>query len=185
VIATPTTQKITTTGNSKEFYRLIKHPTCVSKESSSTTDIILTNKDNIKAAKVIPSTLSDHDMINRRKINHKRFPAKTICCRNFSKYDPVSLNRDLENADWESVCCASNVSQCTAAFTSILRLAFNKHALAIDKKNLKQKAMPLKDLIWGVTTKRITCTEKTFKFKYVSVLIIQKQLNQLKRLKAR
>jgi len=45
------------------FHQLIKHPTRVSKEYSSVIDIILTNKDNIKTAKVIPSTLSDHDMI--------------------------------------------------------------------------------------------------------------------------
>ena len=117
------------------FHQLIKKPTRVTRDSSTIIDIIATNKNNIKTVRVIPSTLSDHEMVAcLRKINYKRFPSKTIRCRNFANYDPAALNRDLGNADWEPVYNASNVNQCAAAFNDILETAFNQHAPVINKK---------------------------------------------------
>ena len=277
------------------FKQLIKQPTRVTKDSSTIIDIIAVNKDNIKTVKVIPTTMSDHDMVGcLRKINYKQFPSKTIRCRNFANYDPTALNRELEHADWDSVYNSPNVNQCTDAFNNILETAFEKHAPTINKKikgklcpwlnsnlksemnnrdklmrkakksrndedwlaykqsrnrcnnllrrakanfhreqfnehstnpkrfwecikkvfptkeklpppntkdnlslakkfstwfasvvtDLKQKAMLLKNFVWGESTAKQKHTDKVFKFEYVSVIFVRKQLRKLKRSKA-
>ena len=277
------------------FKQLIRQPTRVTKESSTIIDIIASNKDNIKNVKVIPSTLSDHEMVGcLRKINYKQFPSKTIRCRNLTNYDPCALNRDLEHTDWDPVYNASTVNQCVDAFNNILETAFDNHAPTINKKikgrlcpwlnpnlkakmndrdklmrkakksskdedwlaykqsrnrcnnllrnakanfhkeqlnvnganpkrfwdcikkifpskeklsppntrnnlklantfsswfasiitDLKRKTMPLKNFIWGRTTSKQKRTKKVFNFEYVSVVFVQKQLQQLKRSKA-
>lgn len=51
--------------------------------------------------------------------------------------------------------------------------------------SLKQKAMPLKNLVWGeATNKRDKRTDNVFSFKYVSVIFVKQQLKGLKRSKA-
>ena len=69
------------------FKQLIKKPTRTTQHTSSIIDIIATNKENIKLANVIPTTLSDHDMVGCvRKVNHSKFVPRTIRCRDYSSF---------------------------------------------------------------------------------------------------
>ena len=66
--------------------QLIDKATRITKDSATLLDLFATNVPrNITLAKVIPSTLSDHDMLMVvRKINANTLPPRTIECRNFS-----------------------------------------------------------------------------------------------------
>ena len=66
--------------------------------SSTLLDLFATNSPkNVTLAKVIPSTLSDHDMlVVVRKINAGKLPPRSIEGRNFSNYDQMTFIEDFE-----------------------------------------------------------------------------------------
>jgi len=51
-------------------------------------------------------------------------------------------------------------------------------------KKLKEKAMPLRDFVWGYSKSFQLRTTKSFRFEYVSVVHVRKHLKKLKRTKA-
>ena len=67
------------------FEQLVKRATRITNESSTLIDIIATNKPSVlKSTDVIPTSLSDHDMVGCvRKLNHINFAPKVIKCRDF------------------------------------------------------------------------------------------------------
>ena len=69
--------------------QLIDKETRITKESSTLLDFFATNSPkNVTVAQVIPSTLSDHDLlVVVRKINAGKLPQRSIECRSFSNYD--------------------------------------------------------------------------------------------------
>lgn len=69
-----------------------------------------------------------------RKINHRKFAARTIRCRDYSKYNPETLKEQLQNADWSSVYNAANVNDSIMAFNEILETNVNKRAPIIENK---------------------------------------------------
>ena len=85
--------------------QLIDKATRITKESSTLLDLFATNSPkNVALAKVIPSTLSDHDMlVVVRKITAGKIPPRPIECRNFSKYDQLTFIEDLEKCSWDDV----------------------------------------------------------------------------------
>ena len=85
------------------FFQLISEPTRTTIDSSSLIDVTLTNKpENISKTTVIPSGLSDHDMIGcSRKVNFLKTPHRTINCRNYSRYDKTSIQNELKSYTWE------------------------------------------------------------------------------------
>ena len=79
-----------------------------------------------------------------RKRNHLRFPEKTICVRDFSKYNPLYVNNELRQKDWSCVYNASDVNEAVNNLNTILNETFNKHAPFINKR-IKGRPCPWLD----------------------------------------
>ena len=69
-------------------------------------------------------------VICARKINHLRYKAKYITSRNYSRYNPIDLQRDMRNTDFTGVLELTDVDN-----------VFDKHA-PIGKKRTKGKPSP-------------------------------------------
>ena len=65
------------------FEQIIAKPTRITQSTSSLIDIIATNKPaTIKTTDVIPTSVSDHDMVGCvRKVNNFKFNSRTIKCQ--------------------------------------------------------------------------------------------------------
>ena len=129
------------------FEQLIKSATRITESTSTLIDIIASNNaSTIKHVNVIPTSLSDHDMVGCvRKINHIKYQPKIIKCRDFSKYNHISLADDLNRANWASVYKAKSVEKAINPFNGILNDAFDKHAPFINKK-VKGRPCPWLDV---------------------------------------
>ena len=110
--------------------QLIDKATRISKDSTTLLDLFATNfPRNITLVKVIPSTLSDHDMlIVVRKINANKLPPLTIECRNFSNYDQQVFCQDLENYSWNDVLNEEEVNSAWMKWKRLFLSVCNKHA---------------------------------------------------------
>ena len=79
--------------------------------------------------------MSDHDMIGCvYKINNIKFNGCAGCCRDYRKYNPEQLQKDIRESNWsqiENIKSANNASLC---FKSTLIDLFQKHAPEFDKK---------------------------------------------------
>ena len=122
--------------NSYGFKQIIKKPTRITSTSQTTIDVIFTtNKSNISHSDVIPTSISDHDMVGIvRKMNHVKYKPQTIKCRNYSNYDPSSLEKDLCDADWEPLYAMVNVNVAWSFFKEKLQNIYNNHAPLIEKR---------------------------------------------------
>ena len=63
-----------------------------------------------------------------RKMNHVKYKPQTIKCRNYSNYDPSSLEKDLCDADWEPLYAMVNVNIAWSFFKEKLQNIYNNHA---------------------------------------------------------
>ena len=118
------------------FKQMIKKATRITKDTSTLIDIIVTNNESaISYSGVIPTCLSDHEMVYcTRKLNSFKYPAKTITCRDYSKYNKEELNRELENVDWNPIYDACNVNKALEYFNEIIKNIFDKHSPVITKR---------------------------------------------------
>ena len=92
--------------------------------------------------KVIPATLSDHDVIScNRKINNKKESSENIKCRNYANYQPEHLRNDLKQTSFDKVYNEKNPNKAWNALKSILVSSFNDHARLISKR-VKGKKSP-------------------------------------------
>lgn len=109
------------------FTQLIKHATCVIQGSKTLLDITATNVPaTIVDYGVVPTSLSDHDLVAWvPKLKNKRFPARTVKCRNYAKYSPDKMNRDLEKVTWLPVLTALDVNVGVDIFNGIVKGIFN------------------------------------------------------------
>ena len=110
--------------------QLIDRATRITKDSATLLDLFATNfPRTITLAKVIPSTLSDHDMLLVvRKINANKLPPHTIECRNFSSYDQQVFCEDLNNCCWNDVLNEEDVNSAWLKWKELFLLVCNKHA---------------------------------------------------------
>ena len=84
---------------------------------------------NVNLAKVIPSTLSDHDMlIVVRRINAGKLLPRSIECRYFSNYDRMSFREDLKKCSWDDVYSERDVNYAWSKWKDIFLSVYNKHA---------------------------------------------------------
>ena len=115
--------------------QLIKDATRICETTKTLIDIIATtNCKYIRSANVFPSGFSDHDLIGCvRKVNHLRFKPKEIRCRDYSRYNPDQLNRDLRDADWSEVYGTNDVNIAWKAFHKIMSTLFDIHVPMINK----------------------------------------------------
>ena len=109
---------------------MIDKATRITKDSATLLDLFATNVPrNITLAKVIPSTLSDHDMLMVvRKINANTLPPRTIECRNFSSYDQQVFCEDLKNCCWDDVWNEEDVNSAWLKWKELFLSMCNKHA---------------------------------------------------------
>ena len=74
-------------------------------------------------------SFSDHDLIGfNRKQNRVKTAPKTICCRNYCRYDYNKLKNDLKIADWSLVYISHSISDSLQALNRILTEFFDRHA---------------------------------------------------------
>ena len=108
----------------------------MTKDSKTLIDIIATNNPaTIATSDVIHTSISDHYLVGCiRKLNHRKFPAKTVKCRNYATYDVASMNRDFEEVNWLPVLNTTNVNIALENFNFIMRDIFDNHAPFITKR---------------------------------------------------
>lgn len=128
------------------FTQIIKDATRVTKESRTLIDIIATNRpETISTSAVIPSSISDHDLIAcKRKLNHQKFASKTIKCRNYKSYDHNAMNEEFQQVNWYPVLTAPDVNIAVDIFNTIVKDIFDKHAPIIEKR-IKGRPCPWMD----------------------------------------
>ena len=110
--------------------QLIDEATRIAKDSATLLDLFATNfPRSITLAKVIPSTLSDHDMLLVvRKINANKLPPHTIKCRNFSSYVQQVFCEDLNNCCRNDVLNEEDVNSAWLKWKELFLSVCNKHA---------------------------------------------------------
>ena len=87
------------------YSQLIKKATRITDKTNTLIDVIQTTRPcTISQSNVIPTDLSDHDMIGCvRKLHHIKSKPKTIVCRNYTQYDSDTVNDHLANENWDIV----------------------------------------------------------------------------------
>ena len=108
----------------------IDKATRITKESSTLLDLFATySPKNVTLAKVIPSTLSDHDMlVVVRKINAGKLPPRSVECRNFSNYDHMTFIEELKKCSWDDVYSERDVNSAWSKWKELFLSVCNKHA---------------------------------------------------------
>ena len=116
--------------SSFKLKQLIDKATRITKESSTLLDLFATNSPkNLTLAKVILSTLSDHDLlVVVRKINAGKLPQRSIECRNFSNYDQLTFIEDLKKCSWDDVYSERDVNSTWSKWKEFFLSVCNKHA---------------------------------------------------------
>lgn len=76
-----------------------------------------------------------------RKLHNHKFQPRTITCRNYANYDPISFCNDLRSNSFTPVFKSSCVNEAWSFFKAILKECIDKHALTI-KKRIKGKLCP-------------------------------------------
>ena len=116
--------------------QLISKPTRVTPTTSTLIDVITSNNPvAISNTDVIPSSMSDHDIIGCvRKINTLKFKQKTITCRSYAKYDPNNLCTDLANVNWNEFYTLHNVDKAWSLMKTTLLTVFDRHAPLVTKR---------------------------------------------------
>ena len=81
------------------FKQILNTPTRVTDQISSLIDLIFVNNyQNISYKTVIPTGLSDHDLITCvRKVNNVKYESETIHYRDYKNYDVNVVNSELLN----------------------------------------------------------------------------------------
>ena len=94
--------------------QLIKQPTRITNCSKTLIDVIYSKNERTIADTIVelsaisdhdiivePSAVSDHDTVGiNRKLHTQRYKPHKISTRDFSKYDPNALRRDLSTINW-------------------------------------------------------------------------------------
>ena len=132
-------QTISTNG----FKQIIKAPTRITNESATLIDLILTTHPlNISTHKVIPTSLSDHDMVGCiRKLHNCKIKPKRIKCRNYVNYDLNLIRVELRNVNWNHVFKFTNPIDAWAQVKKILTEIIDRYAPFVTKK-VKGKSCP-------------------------------------------
>ena len=95
------------------FKQVITTATRITKCTTTLIDVILTTHPaNLINTKVVPSALSDHDLIGCiRKIHNTKAEPKVVKCRNYRTYNPDVINAELKSHDWTYVFSSSSANK--------------------------------------------------------------------------
>ena len=92
-------------------------------QTSSLIDLIFVNNNqNISYKTVIPTGLSDHDLIACvRKVNNVKYESETIRYRDYKNYDVNVINNELLNINWDGVYNSYSPNQSLNVMKPILK----------------------------------------------------------------
>lgn len=102
-------------------FQIIKEPTRISTNSSSTIDLILvSDEDKISQTGVLYLGISDHSLIyySRRVVKAAINKHNTVKLRSMKNYDKDTFQVNLLNADWSSVLISDNACDAWKKFKS-------------------------------------------------------------------
>ena len=103
--------------------------------------IFVNNNQNISQKTVIPTGLSDHDLITCvRKVNNV-YESETMRYRDYKNYDVNVINSELLNINWDGVYNSNSPNQSLNVMKSILKDTIDRHALFVTKR-VKGKKSP-------------------------------------------
>ena len=125
------------------FKQILNTPTCVTDQTSSLIDLtFVNNNQNISYKTVIPTGLSDHDLIAcARKANNIKYESETIRYRDYKNYDVNVINNELLNINWDGVYNSNSLNQGLNVIKSILKDTIDRHAPFLTKR-VKGKKSP-------------------------------------------
>ena len=118
------------------FQQMITVPTRITEHCRTLIDVIITNVPvNIIKQIVIPTELSDHDMVGcSRKISNQKYRPRTIKCRNYKNYNPESAINDLSKINWKYVYETNDPIDAWTFLKQALVNNINNHAPLINKR---------------------------------------------------
>ena len=101
----PASQALLNFCTSFNLTQMIAEPTRVTKSSATLIDVTLaSNKNLVRAAKVIPVSISDHDLVYAvLKLKRQRTKPTFITTRSFKKYQHEAFLRDISPIPWSVV----------------------------------------------------------------------------------
>ena len=116
--------------------QVIQNGTRVTMSPQSLVDVVFSfNPERIIKPKIIPSHLSDHDMVGvGRKINSSKFKHRIITTRCFARNNHTAHCDEIKNAPWDKVYAETNVNNAWQQMCTILLEIINKHAPLVQKK---------------------------------------------------
>ncbi|CAB3981321.1 Hypothetical predicted protein [Paramuricea clavata] len=138
--------------------QMVDNLTRVTEHSRTLIDVILTSSENnIKQTKVIPNSISDHDIV-MSILALKKCRAKPVyvSVRSFKHYNKDSFCEDISNASWSVINNFEDVYDCLNAFDLLFNEILDQHA-----PNRKEIRKNTKDTgnMWKVIR---TCIPKKF-----------------------
>ena len=125
------------------YKQVIKTATRITNSTSTLIDVIFTTHPvNLTKTKVVPSALSDHNIIGCvRKLHNSQQPARFIKCRDYRNYNPDVINTELNNLDWGYVFSTVSVNSAWNFMKETLISTLERHAPEIEKR-VKGKSSP-------------------------------------------
>ena len=137
-LSTATNLNLKRAFNNLGLTQVIKTATRITKDSSTSIDLIFTNKGaNVTNESSFPLYFSDHDMTDCvRKISTIKYYRRTTGCRDYKHYNHNDLCNDIKNINWKPIEEASDVNKSLKYFNAKLSEVFDRHATTI-QKNIK------------------------------------------------
>ena len=126
----PASQALLNFCTSFNLTQMIAEPTRVTKSSATLIDVILaSNKNLVRAAKVIPVSISDHDLVYAvLKLNRQRPKPTFITTRSFKKYQHEAFLRNISLIPWSVVDFFDEVNDSLHAFNLLFNEVLDEHA---------------------------------------------------------
>ena len=137
--------------------QLIKQPTRITRHSKTLIDVFYSNNESkIAETIVVPSAISDHDIIgvDRQMHTQKYQPHKTIS-RTYSNYQPDVYKIDINSVNWREILSTSDFNCKWNIFKDTIIKIINKHAPQ------KEKMVRGKPAPWLTQKNKTKCTKET------------------------
>ena len=123
--------------------QLIRQPTRITESSATLIDVILTSHENsIIDTQVMPSSISDHDLIYVvLKLKRQRPKPVYITTRSFKNYQQDVFLRDISMVPWCIADCFDDIDDSLYAFNALFNEVLDKH-VPIRKVRIRGRPSP-------------------------------------------
>ena len=143
------------------FKQILNTPTPTDQTSSLIDLTFVNNNQNISYKTVIPTGLSDHDLIACvRKVNNIKCELETIRYRDYKNYDVNVINNELLNINWDGVYNSNYLNQGLNVIKSILKDTIDRHAPFVTKRVKRKKSPWMSKEIKRHMNIRVNCIAK-------------------------